>query len=110
MRAHDKPLKVSISNGVLRIEIGVDTLARAYIRSEHAWKVVNPDGQGNVDPEHMVRIKRTTGFARDVVRELMNESEDGSTLLTRVIDQACAEAVEQGSIYFISDEDDDLRV
>ena len=35
-------------------------------------------------------------FAREVVRELNKEDEDGSTLVTKLIDEAVRNAVEDG--------------
>lgn len=104
MKPKNKPLKVTVSNGVLRIEIGVDTLAHAYLRSDHAWEMINYRMYSNLKPDDVFTIK-STGFARDVARELLDEAEDGSSLLTRALDEACAEAVEQGSEYLITDED-----
>lgn len=100
MKAKDRPLRVSVSRGVLTIEIGVDTLASAYLRSDHAWSCANPKSTDGWKPEDVFRIK-ATAFARDVKHELLDEAEDGSSPLTRAIDAACAEAVEQGSDAFV---------
>ena len=106
MKPQNKPLSVSVHKGVMRIEIGVDTLASAYLRSEHAWRVANPNANGNLLPEDIFRIKNKSGFARDVKREMLDEAEDGSNLLNMMLDKAAAGAVEQGSIYFVTDEEE----
>lgn len=43
------------------------------------------------------RVTDLGGFARDVVRELNREAEDGTTPIHLLFDAAMAEAIEQGS-------------
>ena len=87
-------LDVEIIDGRLLISIGIETLAWASDHSDLSmpynteandfvpkWKVIDP-----------------LGFATDVARELRREAEDGSSLLTRVLDKALEEAIEQGSL------------
>jgi len=87
-------LEVKIIDGKLVISIGIETLAWASDHSDLSmpynkeandfvpkWKVIDP-----------------LEFAADVARELRREAEDGSSLLTRVLDKAIEEAIEQGSL------------
>lgn len=98
-KAKDRPLRARMSGNVLTIEIGVDTLAFAALRSDYAWNLVGDDGRTR--PDTVFRIDDKREFARDVVRELLDEAEDGSSLLTKLFDDACVAAIEQGSIAFV---------
>jgi hypothetical protein len=46
-----------------------------------------------------VTVTDADGFARDVVREMNREEEDGSTAVHLLFDRAMAEAIEQGSAH-----------
>jgi len=61
------------------MSIGVDTLAHSY-QIQMQGKITN-----------------TSEFAKDVARELRDEREDGSTILTDVLDAAMEKACENGS-------------
>lgn len=87
----DKPLRAIIREGVLRIEIGVETLAFCT----HAI----PGFHCPQTDKELLKIDDAKGFAKDVLYALMAEAEDGSTLLTRCLDKAMQEAVEQGSAH-----------
>ncbi len=81
----DKPLSIDVRSGVFRISIGAKTLA---------FSAENDDGCPN---------KKITGIgmlAEDVRREMMNEREDGSTILTDVFDKAINAAYDNGSTAF----------
>lgn len=78
------PLVVRIFKGRLSITIGTDTLAFALQRIEN-W----PEEVKVIDPKE---------FARDVLRELEREEEDGSTPVHRLLDKVGLAAMEQGSI------------
>lgn len=95
------PLFVNIEDGVLTIRIGVDVLAHAFEHSKYVEQLLLNRGEGSL----VERLKTpvtidAAGFAEDVLRELVDEAEDGSTAVTRMLDAACAEAVEQGSEHF----------
>jgi hypothetical protein len=93
----NKPLTCTVTReGVLRIEIGIDTLAHAALRSPWAYALSGQDA-----PEERLSISKPRGFAVDVRRELFDEAEDGSSLLTGLIDQATERAVNQGSEFFV---------
>jgi hypothetical protein len=90
-----KPLSVKVTrDGVLTIEIGVETLAQAALGAPFAW-----DESGG-RPDERYRITDAKGFALDVKRELLDEAEDGSSPLTNFIDKACEHAVDDGSEFW----------
>ena len=84
----DERLKVEISNGKLLIDIGLDTLAWA---AEHS-----PDFEDEYY-KSMLKISNIDGFAKDVVRELESEQEDGTTSVHLLLDKAFKGAVDNGS-------------
>lgn len=97
----NKHLTVEVcSDGILQISIGVDILAFAALRSEYSWDLANPDKRYLADPRTKFKITDPKGFAADVREALLEEAEDGSSLLTRVLDEACKNAIEQGSEHF----------
>ena len=51
-----------------------------------------------VDSYSDVVVTDLAEFARDVVRELNREAEDGTTPIHELLDRALAEAVDQGSL------------
>jgi anti-sigma28 factor (negative regulator of flagellin synthesis) len=96
----DKPLAVKVSNGMLTIEIGTGTLAFSALCSAYAWQLTDPERTGKeVDPRTKFTV--TGGFTIDVKNALLEEAEDGSSLLTRMLDEACRKAIEDGSEYFV---------
>ncbi len=50
------------------------------------------------DSYYNVTIKDRVGFAKDVVRELNSEAEDGTTMIHDLFDMAMAEAIDNGSM------------
>lgn len=105
-KPEDRDLQVSIKDGLLVIEIGINTLA---------FSAENGPLTDNYDPiEHPepIKVLDPRKFSEDVVRALVDElGEDGSTMVTQTLDRAIEEAVEQGSLYirlFPEDEDDDF--
>lgn len=96
-------MRAFVSRGVLTIEIGVDTLAFAALRSDYAYSLMGP---GQERPDSRFRIGDKRKFATEVVHELRDElGEDGSTLLTVLFDKACERAIEQGSEAFVDAEE-----
>lgn len=95
MKPKNKPLKCNITrDGVLRIEIGVETLAHAAIRSDFVTNPCrSPYGEG-------FQVTHARAFAHDVRAELTDEDEDGSSILTRALDAALEQAIENGSEHF----------
>jgi hypothetical protein len=78
----------------MTIEIGVDALAFAAVHSPDRWD------EAMREPAERFVVTDAVEFAKDVVRELLDEAEDGSSLLTNMIDKACEQAIEQGSQFF----------
>ncbi len=77
------PLKVEVKDDHLCFAIGIDTLAFAFENGEFAGEF---------------KVGDQAQFAQDVCDELNREGEDGSTPLTRLLDQMMSEAAEQGSL------------
>ena len=102
-RRDQKPLACRVTNGALVIEIGIETLAHAFLRSDYAFEL---QGNDRDDPRKRFRIDDKEEFATDVVRELLAEAEDGSSMLTKLVDEACKRAVEEGSIALIDENED----
>lgn len=104
----DLPLRASVVRDVLTIEIGVDVLAFSALASPFAWKLLQ-EAVGELTtnrPDDRYRIDDVHGFAKDNVRELLREEEDGSSPLTNLFDLVAQKAIEDGSEFFISPEDD----
>ena len=76
----DKPLTVEIKDGELKISIGIDTLCFAVSEKIADFKITDNEG-----------------FAKDILYELENEDEEGTTEIHRLLDQAADDAVENGS-------------
>ena len=82
----DTPLRIQIIDGSLVLSIGIATLAfSAELQDEHYGF-------------RELTVVNQVEFAKDVLRELNSEEEDGSTLITAVLDKAILNAIEQGSI------------
>lgn len=98
----NRPLRAFVKSGVLTIEIGIDTLAFAQLRSPYCWSLMGPKQER---PDTRFRIDDKREFAREVARALLDEEEDGSSLLAELFDTAGTDAIEGGSIAFIDLED-----
>jgi hypothetical protein len=83
------PLRCRLVERVLTIEVGIDTLKGAAERHDAFW-------QPTIDKCALV-VNDSDLFARAVRVELISEGEDGSTPLSRALDAAILEAVEQGA-------------
>lgn len=96
MKKKNKILRCSVTReGTLCIEIGVASLAFAATRGPLADKL---DEELDDDRFQVTDAKR---FAKDVLHELLYEGEDGSTLVTRMLDVAIEQAVNNGSEFFV---------
>lgn len=85
-------LSVSISDGRLVISLGIETLVWALEHSgpleeynERTGEYENP------------KVTDVDAFAKDVMYSLLEEEEDGSNAITRLLDSAMLNAIEQGS-------------
>jgi len=89
-----KPLNLTVIDGVLRIEIGLDVLAfaaQSKLDDEHFFAT---SGEEVKSPD---RIVDNAGFAKALIRQLSKEGDmDGSTPLTRLIDDMTMEVFESG--------------
>ena len=96
MTNRGQPLSVKVENDQLVIRIGIDTLAEAaeFEGREPFWQYDEIAG----DFVQYWKIIDNKGWAEDVVHALKEESEDGSTFVTDLLDKACEEALDQGSL------------
>jgi hypothetical protein len=92
VKTPNAPLTVEVVGGKLVISIGVSTLAYAVQNGCHDWTGVITD---------------EAAFAIDVATELEKESEDGTTVVHTMLDQAAMEAANQGSAYVADEHEDD---
>lgn len=100
----DLPLTVKVTrDGVLTIEIGIDTLAFATLCSDYVWRLADEETgkPGMTRPDTLFKITDAAGFAREVADALTDEAEDGSSLLSRVLDDAAQKAIEYGAEHFM---------
>ena len=81
----NKPLTVSVNDGVLSIEIGVDTLIHSILLSE---LIDNKD----------LRIINNEQFAKEVAVELENENHSSGTAIHNCLDLVAGRVLEDGSI------------
>ena len=85
----DLPLRCKSVDGALDMRVGVKVLAFAAERCPDLW-----NGEDDLPG---CRITDPIKFAKEVERELNRENEDGSTRLSRMLDEAIAEAINQGA-------------
>lgn len=90
---YGQPLKATVADGRLIIEIGVEVLAHAVSYADWA----NQYDESRGDYFRTFAIADPNGFAADVVGELLREREDGSSLLTDLLDKASEAALDNGS-------------
>jgi hypothetical protein len=85
------PLRCEV-RGMGWIDMGVSIGVLRFAAEQHPefWDGQRPDSEPNI------KITDSQKFAREVVAEINRESEDGSTLLTRMLDKAISNAVEAG--------------
>jgi hypothetical protein len=71
-----------------------------------AQRLTDPKHEGKeTDPRTKFTITDVRRFAIDVKCALLAEAEDGSSLLTNVLDEACRVAIEDGSEFFVDKEE-----
>jgi hypothetical protein len=87
------PLTVTVRGGVLQISIGCNVLASAIATGDDFHRF------DDEKDEYVRDFAITDGekFAADVMRELEREEEDGSTLLSKLLDEAGRSAIDDGS-------------
>lgn len=95
MNAADTPLTVAVDDGVLTIRIGVNVLAHSASYAEFA----NPWNEEKRAYLRTFAITDAAGFAADAARAMLQEREDGSSLVTELLDKAMEAAVDDGSLH-----------
>ena len=88
------PLRGYVTRGVLRIEMGIGVNAFAALLAPRLW-----DETGR-KPDERYEITNAMQFAKDTIAALFDEREDGSSLLSDVLDAATQKAIEDGSEWF----------
>lgn len=84
----DQPLQVEVKEGILSISIGIETF-KYCVNNYHDYDTFNFD------------ITDADGFAKEVVRELEREQEDGTTPVHILLDKAANDAVDNGSQFWV---------
>lgn len=90
----DKYLTYEVVDDELVVRIGIDTLAFAADHSD----LFNPFDEDKNDFVQRWKVIDNLEWAKDVVREINREEEDGSSPLTNLLDKASENALDQGSI------------
>ena len=88
-KAENERLEVKVIRGRLIISIGIRTLAFAATES-------NENFQRGEEGQPMLRVVAALTAAHDVARVLRDEEEDGSTMVTALLDKAITKAWEDG--------------
>jgi len=86
------PLRCEISDGVISISLGAETLKCATENHPVLVGVHDPEVDGPP-----LLVVDATAFAQAVERTLNEEREDGSTLVTDMLDAAIEQAIEHGA-------------
>jgi len=90
MIKNEIPLKCVAIAGEIDMSIGFEVLRFAAENHPDFW-----DGKSGMDVPN-INITDTVIFAKEVALAINEEAEDGSTLLTRMLDEAIKQAVENG--------------
>lgn len=88
MKDDEMPLRCRAAGGRIEMGVGMDVLAFAAENHPDFW-------DGETDGPN-IKITDMQEFARAVAEAVNKEAEDGSTLLTRMLDEAIVRAVEDG--------------
>ena len=86
---NDEPLKCEFLDGAIQFIIGAKVLAHAV----HFCPTLY-DGESD---RGLYNVTDHAAFAKELVRTLNHESEDGSTRLTKMLDEAVEHAIEYGA-------------
>src|SRR5687768_6070156 len=89
VKPSDEPLLVRVTGGRLIISVGIDTFAFA----QHV--IIQNEDYGK---KETFLIRKPGVFAVEVMHEMEKEREDGSTILTDLLDLASRRAIENGSV------------
>ncbi len=104
MHREQRPLSARVTrSGILTIGIGVNVLAVSALASPFAWKLADEFASdrgvqpGEMNPSDLYSIANAQRFAVEVKNALTAEREDGSSMLTDLLDSAFQRAYEDGS-------------
>lgn len=89
-KGNEFPLRIDSNMGTLSLFVGSELLRFAAETHQGLW-----DGESGPDVP-VVKITDQREFAFAVAEAINSEDEDGSTLLTRMLDEAIMQAVEDG--------------
>lgn len=93
------PLQCVIRGGKLVIEIGIETLAFAAEESPEFWRRWSVDPEtGETRQGKLVTVRKPNEWAKEVRHALLAEEEDGSTPITKLLDEAMLAAVDDGAM------------
>lgn len=92
-----RPMDCRIRNRALTIQVSRKVLAFAADNHPDFWDAEND--------KQRFKVTDIAGFAKDVANALNDEGEDGSTPVTRLLDAAILQAIEQGSEHVEFEED-----
>jgi hypothetical protein len=84
----DDRLREYIEDGKLIVSIGIDRLA--FCLNEHPGLY---DGEND---RNLFKVTDSAIFAKEIKRILQNEDETGATIVTKMLDKAIFEAIEDG--------------
>lgn len=92
MKNKDKRLKVTLSDDVVTISMGIETLAyMVENHSEYYSRQFNPEG-------FIKKVVDKKAFGQDIVDTLNEElSDDGTTMVHQLFDKAILRAAENGA-------------
>lgn len=85
-----------VGGKVLTISIGIDTLAHAFVTGPVGDRLTRDDEHEDGYDRERLRVTDAAVFAKEVVRALLNEREDGSSPLTDTLDKAFDDAINDG--------------
>jgi hypothetical protein len=96
-RNADQGLYVTLHKGRIVISIGIDTLGKGFKpRSPYGQELGFDPDQRDYD-DTRVKITKPIDFAREVIRALEDEEEDGTTIVHAMLDKACENAIANGA-------------
>lgn len=91
MSARDQGLTTEIVDGRLVISIGINALMAA-VKGSELW-------EEQLENQRGWSIESEDGFAQDILAELEDEQDDGTTEVHLMFDRAIQRAFDQGSLH-----------
>lgn len=96
-QGRDARLDCRIVGGRLVIDIGIETLAFATKESPTLYQRYGYDEEKGEERKDFVTINDPDVWAKEVLRQIVAESEDGSSLMTKLFDDAVERAIDDGA-------------